>query len=248
MLSFDGATLKRALTFVGRPSQASRMLDKFTKLSPELYAYVLEHRSERDPVLAALIEETGKLGGWSMMQIAPEQGAFLTTLARIMNAKSAVEVGTFTGYSAISIARGLAPGGKLLCCDVSEEWTNVARDFWKRAGVADRIELKIAPAVDTLKALPAGESIDFAFIDADKVNYKSYYEEILARLRPNGLIVFDNVLWGGSVVDEANQQDDTRAIRALNDFVTSDPRVECVMIPVADGLLLTRKRAAGEAR
>lgn len=224
------------------------MLDKFTKLSPELYAYVLEHRSERDPVLAALIEETGKLGGWSMMQIAPEQGAFLTTLARIMNAKSAVEVGTFTGYSAISIARGLAPGGKLLCCDVSEEWTSVARDFWKRAGVADRIELKIAPAVDTLKALPAGETIDFAFIDADKVNYKSYYEEILARLRPNGLIVFDNVLWGGSVVDEANQKDDTKAIRALNDFVTKDPRVECVMIPVADGLLLTRKRAAGEAR
>lgn len=224
------------------------MLDKFTKLSPELYAYVLEHRSERDPVLAALIEETGKLGGWSMMQIAPEQGAFLTTLARLMNAKSAVEVGTFTGYSAISIARGLAPGGKLLCCDVSEEWTSVARDFWKRAGVADRIELKIAPAVDTLKALPAGETIDFAFIDADKVNYKSYYEEILARLRPNGLIVFDNVLWGGSVVDEANQKDDTKAIRALNDFVTKDPRVECVMIPVADGLLLTRKRAAGEAR
>jgi len=224
------------------------MLDKFTKLTPELYEYVLTHRSERDPVLAALIEETGKLGGWSMMQIAPEQGAFLTLLARIMNAKSAVEVGTFTGYSAISIARGLAPGGALLCCDVSEEWTAIARDFWQRAGVADRIELKIAPAADTLRALPAGESIDLAFIDADKVNYKTYYEEILARLRPNGLIVFDNVLWAGSVVDETNQKDDTRAIRALNDFVTADPRVECVMIPVADGLLLTRKRAAGEAR
>lgn len=223
------------------------MLDKFTKLSPELYAYLLEHRSERDPVLAALIEETGKLGGWSMMQIAPEQGAFLTLLARIMNAQSAVEVGTFTGYSAISIARGLAPGGKLLCCDVSEEWTGIARDFFARAGVAERIELRIAPGVDTLRALPAGETIDLAFIDADKVNYKNYYEEILARLRPNGLIVFDNVLWGGSVVDAANQNDDTRAIRALNDFVTADPRVECVMIPVADGLLLTRKRAAEES-
>jgi caffeoyl-CoA O-methyltransferase len=224
------------------------MLDKFTKLSPELYAYVLEHRSERDAVLADLIEETGKLGGWSMMQIAPEQGAFLTLLARIMGAKSAVEVGTFTGYSAISIARGLAPGGKLLCCDVSEEWTAIARDFWQRAGVADRIELEIAPAVETLAALPKGETIDFAFIDADKVNYKNYYEEILARLRPNGLIVFDNVLWGGSVVDDANQKDDTKAIRALNDFVTADPRVECVMVPIADGLLLTRKRAPGEPK
>ena len=224
------------------------MLDKFTKLSPELYAYVLEHRSERDAVLADLIEETGKLGGWSMMQIAPEQGAFLTLLTRVMGAKSAVEVGTFTGYSAISIARGLAPGGKLLCCDVSEEWTAIARDFWRRAGVADRIELKIAPGVETLAALPKGETIDFAFIDADKVNYKNYYEEILARLRPNGLIVFDNVLWGGSVVDDANQKDDTKAIRALNDFVTADPRVECVMVPIADGLLLTRKRAPGEKK
>jgi predicted O-methyltransferase YrrM len=223
------------------------MLDKFTKLSPELYAYVLAHRSERDPVLADLIDETGKLGGWSMMQIAPEQGAFLTLLARIMGAKSAIEVGTFTGYSAISIARGLAAGGKLLCCDVNEEWTAIARDFWQRAGVADRIELKIAPAVETLAALPKGEAIDLAFIDADKVNYKNYYEEILARLRPNGLIVFDNVLWGGSVVDDANQKDDTRAIRALNDFVTADPRVECVMVPIADGLLLTRKRAPGES-
>ena len=183
-----------------------------------------------------------------MMQIAPEQGAFQTLLARVMNVKSAVEVGTFTGYSAISIARGLAPGGQLLCCDVSEEWTTIARDFWTRAGVADRIRLEIAPATDTLRALPAGETVDFAFIDADKVNYRTYYEEILQRLRPNGLIVFDNVLWGGSVVDGANQKDDTVAIRALNDFVAQDPRVECVMVPIADGLLLTRKRAAGEVR
>lgn len=224
------------------------MLDKFTKLSPELYEYVLAHRSERDPVLAELIEETGKLGGWSMMQIAPEQGAFLTLLARIMGAKRAVEVGTFTGYSAISIARGLAQGGELLCCDVSEEWTRIAREFFVRAGVADRIRLEIAPGVDTLRALPAGETIDLAFIDADKINYKNYYEEILKRLKPNGLIVFDNVFWGGSVVDQHNQNDDTRAIRELNDFVTGDARVECVMVPIADGLLLTRKRAATEAR
>jgi caffeoyl-CoA O-methyltransferase len=248
MVSGIRRELKPTLTFVSVRRQAPRMPDKFTALSPELYAYLLEHRSERDPVLADLVEETGKLGGFAMMQIAPEQGAFLTLLARIGNARSAVEVGTFTGYSAISIARGLAPGGKLLCCDVSEEWTKIARDFFARAGVADRIELRIAPGVDTLRALPAAETIDLAFIDADKVNYKSYYEEILARLRPNGLIVFDNVLWGGSVVDAANQKDDTRAIRALNDFVAGDPRVECVMIPVADGLLLARKRGAGENR
>lgn len=224
------------------------MPDKFVKLTPELYEYLLAHRTERDPVLAELVEETAKLGGWSMMQIAPEQGALLTLLVRVMNVRRAVEVGTFTGYSAISIARGLAPGGELLCCDVSDEWTRIAREFFVRAGVADRVRLEIAPALDTLRALPTGESIDFAFIDADKVNYQNYYEEILARLRPNGLIVFDNVLWGGSVVDESNQKDDTRAIRALNDFVTTDPRVECVMIPVADGLLLARKRGAEEKR
>ncbi|MBM4243263.1 MAG: O-methyltransferase [Deltaproteobacteria bacterium] len=224
------------------------MPDKFVSLTPELYAYVLEHRSERDPVLAELIAETGKLGGLSMMQIAPEQGAFLTLLARITNATSAIEVGTFTGYSAISIARGLAPGGRLLCCEVSEEWTAIARDFWTRAGVDDRIRLEIRPAAETLRALPESETVDLAFIDADKVSYRTYYEEILRRLRPNGLIVLDNVLWGGSVVDETDQKDDTVAIRALNDFVASDPRVECVMVPIADGLLLTRKRAVGEIR
>ncbi|HEY8515861.1 MAG TPA: O-methyltransferase [Candidatus Binatia bacterium] len=220
------------------------MSDKFVRLTPEIYAYVLAHRSERDPVLAELIEETTRLGGIAMMQIAPEQGALLTLLARISGTRNAVEVGTFTGYSSISIARGLAPGGKLLCCDVNEEWTSIARRYWEKAGVADRIELKLAPALDTLRALPRDESIDFAFIDADKVNYKNYYEEILERMRPNGLVVFDNVLWGGNVVDASNQDESTRAIRELNAFVAADPRVECVMIPVADGLLLARKRDA----
>ncbi|MEW6269298.1 MAG: O-methyltransferase [Thermodesulfobacteriota bacterium] len=222
------------------------MPDKFTRLTPELYEYVLAHRTERDPVLAELIEETSKLGGFAMMQIAPEQGALLTLLARISGARNAIEVGTFTGYSAISIARGLAPGGKLLCCDVSEEWTSIARRFWEKAGVADRIELRLAPGVETLRALPKVESFDFAFVDADKVNYRNYYEEILARLRPDGLIVFDNVLWMGQVADPTNQTEDTKAIRALNDALPADPRVECVMIPVADGLMLARKRAAEE--
>jgi caffeoyl-CoA O-methyltransferase len=223
------------------------MSAKYTALSPELYDYLVAHRSERDPVLRDLVEETARLGGISLMQIAPEQGALLTQLARLIGARRAVEVGTFTGYSGISIARGLAPGGKLLCCDVSEEWTRIARTYFERAGVADRIELRIAPALDTLRALPRDEAIDLAFIDADKGNYRNYYEEILARLRPNGLIVFDNVLWMGAVADASNRDADTLAIRDVNDFVASDPRVECVMIAVADGLLLARKRAPGEA-
>jgi caffeoyl-CoA O-methyltransferase len=220
--------------------------DKFTRLTPELYAYLCAHRSERDPALAELVEETARLGGIALMQIAPEQGALLTLLARLSGAKRAVEVGTFTGYSAISIARGLAPGGKLLCCDVSEEWTAIARRYFAKAGVTDRIDLVIAPAIETLSSLPAGETIDFAFIDADKVSYRLYYEEILKRLRPGGLIVFDNVLWMGQVVKADDQSKDTVALRELNDFVAADRRVECVMIGVADGWLLARKHAAGE--
>jgi caffeoyl-CoA O-methyltransferase len=168
-------------------------------------------------------------------------------VTRLLGVKSAIEVGTFTGYSALSIARGLAPGGKLLCCDVSDEWTKVGRKYWERAGVADRIELRIAPALDTLRALPKGESVDLAFIDADKQNYRNYYEEILQRLRPNGLVVFDNVLWGGSVIDPARQDADTVAIRELNDYLIADRRVDSVMIGVADGLMLVRKKAPGEA-
>lgn len=217
-------------------------------LDDRLAAYVVAHTEPVDPVVARLTERTAALGDVAGMQVGPDQAAFLMMLTRFAGVTNAVEVGTFTGTSALCVARGLAPGGRLLCCDVSEEWTRIARDFWERAGVADRIRLELRPATETLRALPADETIDFAFIDADKVNYRTYYEEILARLRPNGLIVFDNVLWGGSVVDESNQKEDTLAIRALNDFVTSDPRVECVMIPVADGLLLTRKRAAGEVR
>ena len=217
------------------------MLDKFTKLTPELYEYVLAHRSERDSVLAALIEETGKLGGWSMMQIAPEQGAFLTTLARIMNAKSAVEVGTFTGYSAICIARGLAPGGKLLCCDVSEEWTKIACDFWERAGVADRIRLETRPATETLRALPEGETIDFAFIDADKTGYDAYFERCLQLLRTGGLIAIDNTLWGGAVARPADSED-TAALQALNAKLHRDERIDLSLLPIGDGLTLASKR------
>jgi predicted O-methyltransferase YrrM len=223
------------------------MHTKFTALTPALYDYLVARRTERDPVLAELIRETEGLGPVSLMQIAPEQGALLTLLARITGARRAVEVGTFTGYSAISIARGLSSGGRLLCCDVSEEWTAIARRYFERAGVAGRIDLEIAPAVDTLCKLPREETIDLAFIDADKTSYRRYYEEILPRMRPNGLFVFDNVLWMGAVIDASNTSTDTVAIRELNDFLPTDARVECVMIGVADGLMLVRKRAPGEA-
>ncbi len=222
------------------------MPDKFTTLTQDLYQYLVDHRSERDPVLAALAKETESLGAISLMQIAPEQGAFMTILARAIGARVAVEVGTFTGYSALCVARGLPEDGRLLCCDISEEWTGIARRYWEKAGVARKIELRLGPALDTLRSLPAGTQFDMAFIDADKPNYRNYYEEILKRLRPNGLILFDNVLWMGQVLDAATTDESTRALRELNAFIACDRRVEAVMLAVSDGLTLVRKRAAGE--
>jgi caffeoyl-CoA O-methyltransferase len=231
-----------------RHNEEDRMPAKFTALNGELYEYLAAHRSERDPVLAALAQETEELlGPMSLMQIAPEQGAFMTLLARAIGARSAVEVGTFTGYSALSIARALPDDGRLLCCDVNEEWTAMARRFWEQAGVAHKIELRLGPALDTLRALPAGTQFDMGFIDADKLNYRNYYEEVLARLRPNGLILFDNVLWMGQVLDASSSDENTRGMQALNDFLATDRRVETVMLPVSDGLTIVRKRAAGEA-
>ena len=219
-----------------------RMHAKFTALNPELYDYLVAHNPPQDEVQKALAAETAALGPISMMQIAVEQGAFLTLLTRLLGVQFAVEIGTFTGYSAISIARGLAPGGRLLCCDVSEEWTAIARRYWERAKLTDRIELRIAPAVDTLRALPKSPPVDLAFVDADKTSYRAYYEELLPRLSPRGVIVFDNVLWGGSVAEPSVQDESTQAIRALNDFIATDPRVDAVMLPVADGITLVRRR------
>jgi len=210
-------------------------------LSPAVHEYLVGHGSPPDAVQRELIEETRRLGGISLMQIAPEQGAFMTLLARAIGARRAVEVGTFTGYSALCLARGLASDGKLLCCDVSEEWTAIARRFWEKAGVADRIELRIGPAAETLAALPVAPSFDLAFIDADKGGYPVYYEEILKRLRPGGLILVDNVLWLGRVADPAADDEHTALIRAFNDRVAADPRVETVMLPIADGLTILRK-------
>jgi len=215
---------------------------KFLTLDNKLYDYLLAHGHNSDPLLHELVLETQeKLGRRAGMQIAPEQGTFMTLLARAIGARRAIEVGTFTGYSAICIARGLAADGSLICCDVSEEWTAIARRYWEKAGVADRITLKLAPALDTLRALPTGEAFDFAFIDADKTNYRHYYEEVLRRMRAGGLILVDNVIWSGAVLDEKDQTDDTRAIRAFNDFALTDKRVELVMLPISDGLTIARK-------
>jgi caffeoyl-CoA O-methyltransferase len=211
-------------------------------LTEDAHAYLVAHGTPPDDIQQALIEETAKLGGVANMQVAPEQGTFLTMLTRLVGARGAVEVGTFTGYSSLCIARGLAAGGRLLCCDVSEEWTSIARKYWSKAGVDDRIELRIAPAVETLAALPSEESIDLAFIDADKPNYRNYYEALLPRMRRNGVIGVDNVLWGGSVIDPSASDDNTQAIKDFNDFLASDDRVDVVMLPLADGLTLARKR------
>jgi caffeoyl-CoA O-methyltransferase len=215
---------------------------KFLRLNSELYNYLVAHGANGDPLLAELADETARrLGGVAMMQISPEQGTFMTMLARAIGARHAIELGTLAGYSALCIARALPPDGTLLCCDVSAEWTAIARRYWEKAGLSHKITLKLAPALETLQALPADQIFDFAFIDADKSNYRSYYEEVLARLRPNGLILIDNVLWSGEVLNRSNQTADTRAIRELNAFLPTDHRVDTVMLPIADGLTICRK-------
>lgn len=215
---------------------------KFIALTPKLYEYAVAHGHNGDPLRAELAAETAKLGRISGMQIAAEQGTFMAILASAIDARSAVEVGTFTGYSALCVARAIPADGRMLCCDVNEEWTSVARRYWERAGIANRITLKLAPAADTLRALPASHTFDFAFIDADKSNYLVYYEEILKRTRPNGIIILDNVLWNGAIIDDAVKDADTEALRAVNDFVAKDTRVEAVMLAVADGLTIVRKK------
>jgi len=218
------------------------MSDKFIAMTSELHDYVERRSVRRDSVMERLVAETAALGDLAQMQIAPDQGAFLTLLVRSVGARAAVEVGTFTGYSAISIARGLPDDGRLLCCDVSEEWTTIARRYFRETGMDRKIELRIAPALETLRALPAVPQFDFAFVDADKTSYAAYYEELLARLRPGGLLAIDNVLWSGKVVDPKDQSESTSAIRALNDHVAADDRVDAVILPIADGLTLARKR------
>ncbi|WP_204077460.1 DUF2218 domain-containing protein [Planotetraspora phitsanulokensis] len=212
-------------------------------VEPVVGDYLLTHCTPPGEVLDELVVATREAtGDASGMQVSRDEGALLTMLVRLVGARNAIEVGVFTGYSSICIARGLLEGGRLLACDVSDEWTSIARDYWERAGVADRIDLKVAPALETLRALPAEPSVDIAFIDADKENYPAYYEEIVQRLRPGGLVVLDNVFLGGRVMDPAFQEERHLAMRALNDLIATDPRVESVMLPVRDGVTLARRR------
>jgi len=220
------------------------MSSRTIQMTDRLYDYLLKVSLREPPLLAALRAETAKLP-MAGMQISPEQGQFMALLAELIGARRAIEVGTFTGYSALCVAQALPPDGKLIACDISEEFTSVARRYWAKAGLADRIELRLAPALDTLKSLLAGGgagSFDFAFIDADKTQYDAYYEAILKLLRPGGLIAIDNVLWSGAVADGRKRDADTVALRALNEKLRTDKRISLSMLPIGDGLTLVRKR------
>lgn len=211
-------------------------------LNEKVYAYMLNHSLRESQVCSALRTATENVE-YSTMQISPEQGQFMSLLVSLLNVRKAIEVGTYTGYSALCVAQALPKDGILIACDISERWTSIGRDHWKQAGVADKIDLRIAPAIDTLTTLQeeAG-TFDFAFIDADKANYIQYYELVLSLLRPGGVVLVDNVLWSGSVADEENQEESTQAIRALNKHIHTDIRVDISMLPVGDGLTLARKR------
>jgi caffeoyl-CoA O-methyltransferase len=210
-------------------------------LTEDLHAYMVAHGTPPDEVTSDLIAETrASLPDDAGMQVAPEQAAFLRMLTGLIGVRNAVEVGTFTGLSSLSIARGLADGGRLICFDISAEFTGVARRYWRRAGVDDRIELRIGPAADTLTALPTEPHLDLAFVDADKPGYPTYWDELVPRLRPGGVILVDNVLWSGRVLDPQSESD--HAVAAFNDKVLADDRVDVVMLPIADGLTLARRR------
>lgn len=226
----------------GTAATVNSMTPRSFLLSDELSAYVEEHTEPYDEVLSRLTEETQALGDVAGMQVGPDQAAFLTMLTRFAGVTNAVEVGTFTGTSALCIARGLVDGGRLLCCDVNEEWTALARRAWSDAGVDDRIELRIGPATETLAALPAEPVVDLAFVDADKTGYLDYYESLVPRLRPGGWIVADNTLWGGRIADLDHTDDATEALRAYNDRAATDDRVSTVVLSIADGLTVSQKR------
>jgi predicted O-methyltransferase YrrM len=212
-------------------------------LSDELHAYLVEVGVREPMILRRLREETAALP-MARMQISPEQGSFMALLVGLINARTYLEVGTFTGYSSLAVAMAMPADGRLTCCDISREWTDVARRYWAEAGVQDRVDLRLGPAVDTLDALlaeGAAGSYDFAFIDADKPSYPAYYERILELLRPGGLLAIDNVLWSGRVADPAVDDEDTQALRDLNGQIASDARVQVAMLPIGDGLSLVRK-------
>jgi predicted O-methyltransferase YrrM len=219
------------------------MANRTLSLSDALHAYLVEHSVREPDILRRLRAETAQ-DSMSMMQISPEQGQFMQLLVKLMGARQCLEIGVFTGYSSLSIALALPMDGHIVACDVSENWTAIARKYWKEAGVARKIKLHIAPALETLDNLIAGGQggvFDFVFIDADKINYLNYYERTLVLARTGGLIAVDNTLWGGQVVDTSSQSEDTRAIRSLNEKLRSDPRVQISLLPIGDGLTLALK-------
>ena len=220
------------------------MSNRTLVLNDTLYDYLLSVSLREADVLRRLREETAKMPQ-GKMQISPEQGQFMALLAELISARRYLEIGTFTGYSALAMALALPQDGQVIACDISEEFTARARAYWEEAGVADKIDLRIAPALETLDALIAGGesgSFDFAFIDADKTNYQNYFQRALDLIRPGGLIAVDNVLWSGAVVDPARDDDDTEAIRAFNAWLSDDPRISLSLVPIGDGLTLARKR------
>jgi caffeoyl-CoA O-methyltransferase len=210
-------------------------------LSDDLQAYVLAHSAQPDPLLNLLAVETAESFPASAgMQIGSDQG--MTILTRAIGARRALEIGTFTGYSSICIARGLSDGGMLTCCDISEEWTAVARRYWQMANVDDRIELYLRPALETLREFPDSELFDIVFIDAYKDDYLCYWDEVVPRVQPNGVILVDNTLYDGLVVDPESEHPDVPAVKAFNDYAVKDDRVELVLLPIGDGLTMARKR------
>jgi len=213
-------------------------------LSNQLQAYVDQHGAREHPVQAELRAATAGMKH-ALMQIGPDQGALMALLVKLTGARRTIEIGVFTGYSALAVALALPADGRIVACDVSEEWTAMARRYWEKAGVAGKIDLRLAPALETLDRLIAeGEAgrFDFAFIDADKKSYPGYYERCLTLLRPGGLVAVDNTLWSGAVLDAADRSADTEAIRAFNDGVARDERVDVALLTVGDGLTLARKR------
>lgn len=220
------------------------MSNRTISVSDALYDYIKDVSLREDPLLARLREETARLPERNM-QIAPDQGQFMGLVTTLMGARRAIEVGVFTGYSALCLARALPADGRLVACDVSDEWTAMARRYWQEAGVAERIDLRIAPALETLEGLladGAAGTFDIAFVDADKTEYAHYYERLLELMRPGGLIMVDNVLWDGAVIDPAKDDADTVAIRAFNRKLAADERVDLSLVPIGDGLTLARKK------
>ena len=216
------------------------MANRTINLTDEVVDYVHRFGVREHPVLAALREQTAPMAQ-AGMQIGPDQGAFMALLVKLTGAKRILEIGTFTGYSSTAMALAMPADGRMTCLDVSREWTDIARQAWADAGVADRVELRLAPAAETLATL-GDDSFDLAFIDADKPGYDAYYEECLRVVRPGGLILIDNVLWSGRVADPAEADENTRMIRALNEKVAADERVDHVLLPLADGLTMARRR------